>query len=88
MISENMIKGLLCIASQNCDGDCYKDHENFKHMGDDNWQPMVCGNYEIDFVSGKKAQCCPYHQGEYGTCFEDGELWWLKELAEQLKEQK
>lgn len=87
MISENMIKGLFCIASQTCEGDCHADIENYKHMDDEHWKRMVCGNGR-DFISGKEAQCCPYHQEEYGTCFEDGELWWLKELAQQLKEIK
>lgn len=86
MIDENMIKGLYCIASQDVEGDCYADHENYKHMDDKNWKRMVCGEHPRDYVSGKEAQCCPYHQTEYGVCFEDGELWWLKELADKLKE--
>lgn len=32
---EDMIKALKCISSQDAEGDCYMDHENFKHMEDD-----------------------------------------------------
>jgi hypothetical protein len=36
----------------------------------------------------KEAIGCPYHQNTYGCCFEDGELYWLKDVAELLEELK
>lgn len=32
---DDMIKALRCVASQDTEGDCYADHENFMHMQDD-----------------------------------------------------
>ena len=40
---DDMIKALRCVASQDTEGDCYKDHENFKHMEDDKYKRIVCG---------------------------------------------
>lgn len=87
---EDMIKALKCVASQDVEGDCYADHENFKHMEDDEYKRITCGTGENlrDFISGKSAVGCPYHQKTYGTCYEDGELYWLKDVSELLEELK
>lgn len=87
---DNMIKALKCVASQDVEGDCYADHENFKHMEDDEYKRITCGTGENlrDFISGKSAVGCPYHQKTYGTCYEDGELYWLKDVSELLEELK
>lgn len=87
---EDMIKALKCISSQDAEGDCYMDHENFKHMEDDKYKRIVCETSENlrDYISGKEAVGCPYHQNTYGCCFEDGELYWLKDVAELLEELK
>ena len=79
---DDMIKALRCVASQDTVGDCYADHENFIHM-DDKHKRIVCGTGEDlrDYISGKEAVGCPYHQNTYGCCFEDGELYWLKDVA-------
>lgn len=86
---DDMIKALKCVASQDTVGDCYADHENFIHM-DDEHKRIVCGTGEDlrDYISGKEAIGCPYHQNTYGCCFEDGELYWLKDVAELLEELK
>lgn len=86
---EDMIKALKCVASQDTVGDCYVDHENFMHMHDKH-KRIVCGTGEDlrDYISGKEAVGCPYHQKTYGTCCEDGELYWLKDVAELLEELK
>lgn len=87
---DDMIKALKCVASQDTEGDCYKDHENFKHMEDDKYKRIICGTGEDlrDYIGGKEAVGCPYHQNTYGCCFEDGELYWLKDVAELLEELK
>lgn len=87
---DNMIKALKCVASQDVEGDCYADHENFKHMEDDEYKRITCetGENLRDFISGKSAVGCPYHQKTYGTCYEDGELYWLKDVSELLEELK
>ena len=87
---DDMIKALRCVASQDTEGDCYKDHENFKHMKDDKYKRIVCGTGENlkDWISGRDAVGCPYHQKTYGTCYEDGELYLLKDVAELLEELK
>lgn len=87
---EDMIKALKCISSRDAEGDCYMDHENFKHMEDDKYKRIVCetGENLRDYISGKEAAGCPYHQNTYGCCFEDGELYWLKDVAELLEELK
>ena len=87
---EDMIKALKCVASQDREGDCYADNENFKHMEDDKYKRIICGTGENlkDFISGREAVGCPYHQKKYGCCFEDGELYWLKDVAKLLEELK
>ena len=87
---DDMIKALKCVVSQDTEGDCYKDHENFKHMEDDKYKRIVCETGEDlrDYISGKEAVGCPYYQDTYGCCFEDGELYWLKDAAELLEELK
>lgn len=87
---DDMIKALKCVASQDREGDCYADNENFKHMEDDNYKRIICGTGENlkDFISEREAVGCPYHQKKYGCCFEDGELYWLKDVAELLEELK
>lgn len=86
---DDMIKALKCVASQDTVGDCYADHENFMHMHDKH-KRIVCETGEDlrDYISGKEAIGCPYHQNTYGCCFEDGELYWLKDVAELLEELK
>ena len=87
---DDMIKALKCVASQDTEGDCYKDHENFNHMEDDKYKRIVCGTGENlkDWISGRDAVGCPYHQNTYGCCFEDGDLYWMKDVAELLEELK
>nr|DAH74509.1 MAG TPA: Putative metal uptake regulation protein, Zur, regulatory metal, graded.4A [Caudoviricetes sp.] len=87
---DDMIKALKCISSQDAEGDCYMDHENFKHMEDDKYKRITCGTGENlkDWISGRDAVGCPYHQKTYGTCYEDGELYWLKDVTELLEELK
>lgn len=87
---DDMIKALRCVASQDTEGDCYADHENFMHMQDDEHKRIVCGTGENlkDWMSGRDAVGCPYHQNTYGCCSEDGELYWLKDVAELLEELK
>lgn len=89
IILDDMIKALKCVASQDTVGDCYADHENFIHM-DDEYKHIICGTGEDlrDYISGKEAIGCPYHQNTYGCCFENGELYWLKDVAELLEELK
>lgn len=86
---EDMIKALKCVASQDAVGDCYADHENFMHMNGKH-KRIICGTGEIfeDYIHEKEAVGCPYHQNTYGCCFEDGELYWLKDVAELLEELK
>lgn len=87
---EDMIKALKCVASQDAEGDCYADHENFNHMEDDNYKHIICGTGDKfeNYIRGRNAVGCPYHQKPYGTCYEDGELYWLKDVAELLEELK
>lgn len=87
---DDMIKALKCVASQDAVGDCYADHENFMHMNDGEYKRIVCraGEDLRDPISDKEAVGCPYYQNTYGCCFEDGELYWLKDVAELLEELK
>ena len=87
---DDMIKALKCVASQDAKSDCYADHENFMHIEDDKHKRILCetGEYLKDYISGKDAVGCPYHQNTYGRCFEDGRLSWLKDVAELLEELK
>ena len=86
---DDMIKALKCVASQDTVGDCYADHENSMHMHDKH-KRIVSGTGEDlrDYIGGKEAVGCPYYQNAYGCCFEDGELYWLKDVAELLEELK
>lgn len=86
---DDMIKALKCVANQDAVGDCYADHENFMHMHDKH-KRIICGTGEDlrDYIGGKKVVGCPYHQNTYGCCFEDGEMYWLKDVAELLEELK
>lgn len=90
LMLEDMIKALKCVASQDVEGDCYADHKNFMHMEDDEHKRIICetGKDLRDYISGKEAIGCPYHQNTYGCSFEDGELYWLKDVAELLEELK
>lgn len=83
----DMIKALQCIASQDADGDCYCDHFNAhltcEQFGDNarlDEKHMSCGGIS------KNTQSCPYSQKTYGVCYEDGELWWLKDIVSILEE--
>lgn len=86
---DDMIKALRCVASQDTGGGCYADHENFIHM-DDEYKRIVCGTGKDlrDPISDKEAVGCPYYQDTYECCFEDGGLYWLKDVAELLEELK
>ena len=90
IIIDDMIKALKCVASQDAEGDCYADHENFMHIEDEKHKRILCETGEDlrDYISGKEAVGCPYYQNTYGCCFEDGELYWLKDVAELLEELK
>lgn len=87
---DDMIKALKCVASQDTVGDCYADHENFMHRNDGEHKCIVCraGEDLRDPISDKKVVGCPYYQNTYGCCFENGELYWLKDVAELLEELK
>lgn len=87
---DDMIKVLKCVASQDTVGDCYADHENFMHRNDGEHKCIVCraGEDLRDPISDKEVVGCPYYQNTYGCCFEDGELYWLKDVAELLEELK
>ena len=76
----NLIKALRCLASQNNEGDCYADRYNYRHM--DNESPeMYCGSEPPEGMIK-----CPYHQNEYGVCFEDGDCDWLGIAADILEQ--
>lgn len=87
---EDMIKALKCVASQIPSGDCHADIENFKHRDDADFKSVVCTDSEKprDLINGGEGQCCPYYQKTYGCCFEDGELYWLDDVAKLLEELK
>lgn len=86
---DDTIKALRCVASQDTGSGCYADHENFIHM-DDEYKRIVCGTGEDlrDPISDKEAVGCPYYQDTYECCFENGGLYWLKDVAELLEELK
>ena len=86
---DDMIKALKCVASQDAVGDCYADHENFMHRNDEH-KRIICETGEDlrDYISGNEAVGCPYYQNTYRCCFEDGESYWLKDVAELLEELK
>ena len=87
---EDMIKALKCVASQIPSGDCHADIENFKHRDDADFKSVVCTDSEKPrgLTYGSEGQCCPYYQKTYGCCFEDGELYWLDDVAKLLEELK
>ena len=89
LMVEDMIKSLKCIASQDADGDCYMEHENFKHMEDDNYKPIVCGAGENlrDPISGEDTISCPYYNKTFKQCLDEGDLSWMKNVAELLEKQ-
>ncbi len=74
---DDMIKALKCIASQDGEGDCYADRENFNHMEGDNYKRLVCrdGDKLKEYISGRDAVGCPYHQKTYET-------WQIKECLQ------
>lgn len=89
LMVEDMIKSLKCIASQDADGDCYMEHENFKHIGDENYKPIVCeaGENLRDPISGEDTISCPYYNKTFKQCLDDGDLSWMKDIAELLEKQ-
>lgn len=88
LILEDMIKALKCVGSQNSLGDCYADREVYMHMEDENHKRLVCGTGKDLYIKGIPTEGCPYYQKKYGVCPEDGDLYWLNEVAELLKELK
>lgn len=86
---DDMMKALRCVASQDAVGDCYADRENFIHRNDEH-KRIVCGTDEAlkNYIGGGEVVGCPYHQNTYECCFEDGELYWLKDVAGLLEELK
>ena len=85
---EDMIKALKCVASQDSLGDCYADREVYMHMEDENYKRLVCGTGKDPYIKGTPTEGCPYYQKKYGVCPEDGDLYWLNEVAELLEELK
>lgn len=75
-----LVKALRCLGSQTADGDCYETLYNMQHMGDEDYKPMRCGACESE-----TKICCPYHQKTYDVCFEDGDCWWLREVADMIE---
>ena len=81
MNADEIVKALRCLSSQTSDGDCYMDSYNMQHLDDINAKRMVCSNR---FKDGIK---CPYHQDEFGVCFEDGECGeWIANAADLLEQ--
>lgn len=80
MIDNELIKALRCLASQDEEGDCYREHHNFMHVDGD--EPEIyCGSEPQD---GRTQ--CPYYQNRYGVCFEDGQCSkWLEAAADGLE---
>lgn len=85
---EDMIKALKCVGSQDSLGDCYADREVYMHMGDENYKRLVCGTGKDLYIKGTPTEGCPYYQKKYGVCLEDGDSYWLNEVAELLEELK
>ena len=85
---DDMIKALKCVGSQNSLGDCYADNEDYMHMEDENHKRLVCGTGKDLYIKGTPTEGCPYYQKKYGVCPEDGDLYWLNEVAELLEELK
>ena len=88
LMLEDMIKALKCVGSQNSLGDCYADREVYMHMEDENHKRLVCETGKDLYIKGTPTEGCPYYQKKYGVCPEDGDLYWLNEVAELLKELK
>ena len=88
LILEDMIKALKCVGSQDSLGDCYADREVYMHMEDENHKRLVCGTGKDLYIKGIPTEGCPYYQKKYGVCPEDGDLYWLNEVAELLEELK
>nr|DAG73385.1 MAG TPA: hypothetical protein [Caudoviricetes sp.] len=88
LMLEDMIKALKCVGSQNSLGDCYADREDYMHMEDENYKRLVCGTGKDLYIKGTPTEGCPYYQKKYGVCPEDGDLYWLNEVAELLEELK
>lgn len=80
MIDNELNKALRCLASQDEEGNCYREHHNFMHVdGDEN--EIYCGSEPPD----GRIQC-PHYQNKYGVCFEDGECSeWLEAVADELE---
>lgn len=76
----NLIKALRCLASREEDGDCYMERYNSVHMSDD-VPKIYCSSEPPEGMIE-----CPYHQNEYGVCFEDGECDWLGSVADTLEQ--
>ena len=78
---ENLCKALRCIASFNGTEDCYKEQHNKQcRTGEVKGPKVVCGiNPPEGYI------ICPYYQDDYGVCAEDGELFWLSEVADILE---
>lgn len=88
LMLEDMIKALKCVGSQDSLGDCYADREVYMHMEDENYKRLVCGTGKDPYIKGTPTEGCPYYQKKYGVCPEDGDLYWLNEVAELLEELK
>lgn len=82
---DDMIKALKCVASRDTEGDCYADYENLMHMNDSEHKYIVCASSKI---TRRYTVTCPYYQNTYSCCLEDGELSWMKDVAELLEELK
>ena len=88
LMFEDMIKALKCVGSQNSLGECYADREAYMHMGDENYKRIFCGTGKELYIKGTPTEGCPYYQKNYGVSPEDGDLYWLKDVAELLEELK
>lgn len=60
------------------------------HRNDGEYKCIICraGEDLRDPISDKEVVGCPYYQNTYGCCFENGELYWLKDVVELLEELK
>ena len=79
-MDNDLIKALRCIASQDSVGDCEMVSYNLLRKDDE--PKMYCGSkiWRAEVIQ------CPYHQNEYGVCFEDGECGeWLNKITDILE---
>lgn len=78
---ESLCKALRCIASFNGYGDCYREQHSKQRRTEEAKGPkVICGiNPPEGYI------ICPYYQDDYGVCAEDGELFWLSEVADILE---